>query len=405
MANLETKFETLEAQLATQHEAIGNALDALLSALGVPPPTATVTLGDIAELMTAINNNLIGIAIANGSFHSAMLDLLGLINVNTDTIITNNSLNAQRTIAAIYETFCACATDTPLLAPPMDVTPTTLVDQAKCRRIQFYLSVFGQWLNKIANYGASGAAITGGTIATLLAVVAADAGIVATGAEVGAVGGPPGMIIGAVVGLIAVAAYTFGGSILIDYAAQFNDPTMQDNLLQALYAADNAESGYGAFKTVILANMDAIPAEIIYTLWWSAWSNDIYSGVPTVDDSAFDGTICIPLFHEITTCTTYYSSVYTNTEGTHYHAILSAPVYGPNDAFVAGNFDGWTVRLLTDPGVDLRCDFYTVGGVYNAGTLLGAVGDMHTWPATAAIGMRTGGGTGVPYSVEICPPV
>src|SRR5205085_2626349 len=37
-------------------------------------------------------------------------------------------------------------------------------------------------------------------------------------------------------------------------------------------------------------------AQIIYTLWWTAWSNDIYSGSPVVDDSAFDGSICIPTF-------------------------------------------------------------------------------------------------------------
>jgi hypothetical protein len=178
--SLETKFETLETQLATQHTAIGNALDSILTAMGAPPPTATITLATISTQLTALNNNLIGIAIANGSFHSALLsalidmqaaqlvqhnalmDTLSLIYTNTDIIITNNSLNAQRTIAAIYATFCECATDTPLLAPPLDVTPTSLVDEAKCRRIQFYLSVFGNWLNAIANYGNAGAAITGG---------------------------------------------------------------------------------------------------------------------------------------------------------------------------------------------------------------------------------------------------
>jgi hypothetical protein len=141
-------------------------------------------------------------------------------------------------------------------------------------------------------------------IATLLNGVITTAGIVATGAEVGAVAGPPGIVIGAVVALLTVAVYTFGGSVLIDYAAQFNDVTLRENMVLAMYAAENADEGYSAFKTTLLANMDTIPAEIIYTLWWSAWSNDVYSGSPEVDDSAFDGSICGP------SCDLLYTDVY-----------------------------------------------------------------------------------------------
>lgn len=300
--NLEEKFTALELQLNTQHGEIIAALDTIAFALGAPPPAPTITLATISLQLTALNNNLIGIAIANGTFHSALLSLIGQVNTNTDLMLTNNSLNAQRIIAALYATFCECNTDIPLLAPPIDVTPTVIVDEAKCRRIQFYLSVFGNWLNKIANYGASGAAITGGTLAYLLSVAAADAGIIATGVEVGAVGGIPGVVVGAVVGLIVVAVYTFGGSVLIDYANQFSDPTLQDNLLMALYNENNAEDGYIAFKNTLIAGMDNIAAEVIYSLWWTAWSNDIYSGSPVVDDSAFDGTICAP--PDISDCVT-----------------------------------------------------------------------------------------------------
>jgi hypothetical protein len=294
MTNLANKFSSFEEQLSTQHTEVMDALNTIAYAIGAPPTAPTTNLEDIYTQLTALIDGMALIYNANNTFHAALLDSVGLIYANTDIIITNNSLNAQRTIAAIYATFCDCVTDTPLISPPLDVTPTEIVDDAKCRRIQFYLSVFGNWLNKIANYGASGAAITSGTLSTLLAIATADAGIVATGVEVGAAGGIPGMVVGAVVGLIAVVAYTLGGSVLIDYANQFNDATLRDNMVMAMYAATNADEGYTAFKSTLLAGMDTIPAEIIYTLWWSAWSNDIYSGVPEVDDSAFDGSICAP---------------------------------------------------------------------------------------------------------------
>lgn len=61
-SNLEEKFTALEDQLATQNAAILEAmtatnakLDALLEAFGVPPPTATVTLADIKDVLDDIH--------------------------------------------------------------------------------------------------------------------------------------------------------------------------------------------------------------------------------------------------------------------------------------------------------------------------------------------------------------
>ncbi len=243
--------------------------------------------------LTAINNNLIGIAISNGTFHAALLDVLGLVNTNLDTMLNNNSLNAQRLIAAILSTACPCGTTTaPLLPLPLDVTPTTLVDDEKCRRIQFYLSLFGTWLFDIANYGSSGAAITGDVLFSLLTAAGTAAGMATTGAEAGAIFGIPGAVIGTVVGLLIGAVYFLGGTQLVNYANDFNDPTLRNQMVQAMYAATNADEGYTAFKTTLLATIGGAAGEVIYTLWWSAWSNDVYSGTPVVDDSAFDGTIC-----------------------------------------------------------------------------------------------------------------
>ena len=140
MSDLAAKFTALESQMTTQQTEVVNALNAIIEALGGPPPTGIVTLADTNLILTSINDNLIGMRVENVDFYAALLDAVGLINANTDTIITNNSLNAQRTIAAILATYCPCTTGAPLLPPAIDVTPTAIVDDAKCRRIQFYLS-------------------------------------------------------------------------------------------------------------------------------------------------------------------------------------------------------------------------------------------------------------------------
>lgn len=410
MSDLTEKFDALEAQLASQHTVISNDLTAILAALGAPPPGDITTLDDIAAQLTGISNQLASIASANGTFYTALLDVTGLISTNLETLSNNNSLNSSRLLQAIYATACQCPTPIDLLTPPIDVTPTSLADEAKCRRIQFYLSLFGNWLTKIANYGAAAGFVTGESIYQLLAIVAANAGIVATGAEVGAAAGPPGMVVGAVVGLIILAISTFGGAVLNDYAAQFNAPTMQSALLTALFAATNADEGYTAFKSTILANMDDIPAQIIYTLWWTAWSNDIYSGSPVVDDSAFDGSICVGEPTElpsITSCT-IFSSVPLLSDGITLQIIDLSPRYGGHPGRIEGDYLGWSVRVVSVDGsgsVSLyRWD--NPDTLHFVGESTASTSAMNISDHTAAITIQSGSGAGngPPFSVEICPP-
>lgn len=404
---LEQKFESLETQLTTQHGEVIEALNSILTALGAPPPGPTTTLEDIGTLLGTVNTNLLAVQSDNAAFYAAALEVFGLINTNTDTIITNNSLNAQRLLQAIYSTACQCPTPTDLIAPPTDVTPTSLVDEEKCKRIQFYLSVFGNWLTKIANYGSAAGFVTGDTLGTLLGLAASEAGIVATGAEVGAAAGPPGVVIGAVVGLIMGAIFIFGGSILVDYANQFNSPTMQHALLEAMFAATNADEGYTAFKTTILAHMDAVPAQIIYTLWWSAWSNDVYSGVPTVDDSAFDGSICVPRLIDITTCTTYTAESIT-TSGHTYYAVIVPPIYSPNPIYIEGDYFGWTFEELTGHPPNGVIIYYLTGSgdPHVAFTLTPGGGGNGLAAHTLAIAIFTADydSNAYPFTIEICPP-
>lgn len=395
MSDLTEKFTGFENLVSADHVEIMEALNSLLTALGAPPPGPTTTLIDVVNAIESQTT-------AQATQHTALMALLTDIFNNTDLIITNNSLNAQLLLNSQYSTFCECPTEAPLEAPLLDVTPTEIVDEAKCRRIQFYLSVFGNWLNRVANYGASGATITAGTLSSLLSLVAADAGIVASGAEVGAAAGIPGIVVGAAIGLITAVVYTLGGSILIDYANQFNDPTLRDNMVQAMYAATNADEGYSAFKTTLLAGMDTIPAEIIYTLWWSAWSNDVYSGSPVVDDSAFDGSICGS--GEVVDCDQYTSA--TNSDG--YAVVHWATPYS-DPSHTAGNWNGYRFTVMAKSNADdLSVTYYNTSGGYAStiGDYLRVVGDyVVVGVDTAALGIYTRfAPSSCVFTIEVCPP-
>ena len=397
MTNLETKFEDLETQLATQHTAIGNALDALLSALGVPPPTATVTLGDISTQLTAINNNLIGIAIANGSFHDALLDAIGLLNTNTETILNNNSLNAQRLLSTLLSAACPCG-DVTLLPPDLTTLPTTATDDAKCARIQYFIDLFFSWYIHVAIYLQSGN-ISSWQLDNLLQIQLGDLSIT-TGALAD---GIPTAVRDTIVGQISSSTYAAGPLSILLLAV--NNAGVKSALRQALYGATNAADG----STALYAAIDGLElpssvAGILKSMFYSGWLNDMYGAVPVVDTSGYDGTICAPLLGEITECHTFASQPFSGPNGI-YQEVRTDPAYGPNTAFVAGNFAGWSVRLLSDAGADVRVDFYTTAGVYNPGVLLGDVGDVTVFiQATAAIGIRTGAGLGNSYTIELCPP-
>jgi hypothetical protein len=294
MSDLNTKFGTLEAQLTAQHSELLAAIGSIAFALGAPPTAPTITLATVSSQLTAINNNLIGIAIANGSFHSALLSTLGQININSDTLINNSSLNAQRLLQAILSTACACPSDTPFIGPPLDVTPTALVDDDKCRRIQYFLSIFGAMIDGIANYGGTGAMVTAATITEILYASALAGGLV--GGEVGAVGGPPGIVVGAIVGILGALIGALGSSYIFQMGSQWHQSPLPEQLLAALYAADSADAGATAFYAVVNASdvLNAPYKPLINALFWNGWANDMYGATPVVDDSAFDGSICAP---------------------------------------------------------------------------------------------------------------
>jgi hypothetical protein len=298
--NLEEKFEALETQLATQNTAIINALDSILTALGAPPPTATVTLGDTLAMMVALNNNLIGMAIADGSFHTALLSAIGTlnnttadilsvveqININTDTIITNNSLNAQRILTLMLQTACPCDITDPLLPLPVDTTPTELENDARCQRIQYFLDLFGSWAITTGVYLDNHGSISSFQVKNLLDIALLDVGI--TDSELN------NMSISTRDNL-TILLNTSGSTSSINTAIfnAINDTDFMAAMRQALFDADNASAGKSAADDVISANIST-HANIIAAMFYASWLNVMYSTTPEVDASAYDGDVCAP---------------------------------------------------------------------------------------------------------------
>jgi hypothetical protein len=311
------------------------------------PPASGATLTSIVGLLSTMSTALLAMQTSNEAYHTASLSILDTLSLNIETTLQNNSLNAQRMIAALYATFCPCTDGPVLIGPPLSTVTISLEDQAKCRRIQFYLALFTAWLDKIAIYGGAGASVTGAAIGGLLGLAIAEAGLV--GGEIGAVAGPPGIIVGAVVGLIIGAIYTFGGAVLQEIALAWHDETLQATLLAAMFAATNADEGNVAFhETVQASDIGTIAEEIIYTLFWAGWANDIYSDDPVIDDSAFDGTICSDILWD-----RIFTEIYSAT----------------NPAFDSGDIEGWSSYHLVSTA--------TAGSILIHVWIDGV--DTHTW--------------------------
>jgi len=330
MTDLAHKFATFEEQLNTQHIALMGALANISYALGAPPETPLTSLDDVITAITATNTALTGVnnkltSIDNqiGSFRSEVNPELENIYTQLQSMLANDSTNVARLIAVLLTTACACNTDVPFIGPPLDVTPTDLAGQDKCRRIQYYLSIFGAMIDGIANYGGAGAMVTSAAITEILYASVVAGGLV--GGEVGAVGGPPGIVAGAIVGIIGALIGALGSSYLFTMSAQWHQSPLPDELLAALYAADSADAGANAFYAVVNASevLNGPFKPLINALFWNGWANDIYGATPVVDDSAFDGTICAPeiVFPPTVGCVTLNSVVTHLSNGQDVHAI------------------------------------------------------------------------------------
>ena len=398
MSDLTGKFGSFEDQIASNHTEIMNALDTIATALGAPPSGPTTTLDDVVTALTETNTILSGI-------RSDMNDQLTAIFNTVDTINNNAALNAQRTLAALAQLYCPCDATAPFLPPPLDTTPTSAEGQAKCRRVQFFTDLFITYITRIANYVNSGAAISGRALNDALQGVLGGQGI-STG-ELATAAIPESVT--------STAVDQLANQIIVDGRANVRYGLLGITTLEvtraiqlALYGATNAADGKiaadAAFATALTGNKYY---EIFQTLFYSAWANDTYSDVPVVDDSIYDGTICVTTLPEITECTTY-SSTRITADGHEFEAIILPPTSEFYDWAIAGDYQGWTLQIKTGTeGRGVRLVWLDSGGTLHLVPTQAPGADASSLTDhTSGIGIITSDfdGNAFPFTFQICPP-
>jgi hypothetical protein len=322
MTNLTQKFTAFETQSAQQATDIIAAINALTTLL--TPPEGAATLADLlavlqetngyindirfsadaiethtrwmynywGEYLAATAQNTAQVAENVGFFgivaHNDAVDIkFDLDNIH-DRLFTMLSL-VNDTIQA---TACPCETGAPVLAPPLSDAELTASAEERCKRVQAFLAMFGRLIDSIANLGGAGTAITASTLGALLIAAAEGGGLI--GGEVGAVAGPPGVIAGAIIGALTAAVGALGAAALQTLATQWHTEPLIEQLRDALYDVSDAASGDIRFHAVVNASgvLTTPWRQLVNTLWWSSWSNDLYNDGVTIDTSGFDGTIC-----------------------------------------------------------------------------------------------------------------
>lgn len=272
-------LDTLDGDLATRHTEIMLALNALLDALGAPPPGPGTTLADVQTTLLATNVLLTSDLATISQQLQQIYDLLAnSIAPNVENVFY--ALNDLYTLMA--------APDSPRL--PELISIVDLPSESEllhCQRVQWMIDeFFGQWMGDVALHLT---AVQGVGIALALAAL-----VVATGG-IGAI--PLAMLSGASAAIIQVE----------DLSALSDDATIavKAALRQALYGAQNASAGATAWHATIdtLVGLNPAVALAWHRLIWADWFNHLYDAANhnsttepgSWDLSGYDGAICAPI--------------------------------------------------------------------------------------------------------------
>ena len=276
--NLKDKFNDLKDLLAQQHGAVIEKLEEILEGLGVVP---TTTLADVVSAINALSNKITTTNSRLASIDSGVY----VLSTNLETMLQNNSLNAQRILSALALLDpcrpCDLAVDVPIIG----VTPTT-IDEDHCLRMQFLLDMIRRLLVKIDSLIRSGVEPSITIITTAISNV--FQGIVNAADLV-----PPSIpeLSYLIVGMITyAAAIFFGGQLPVQEAYDL----VSDELLTLLYAADSAAAGREAYVNYIdnAPGLTNVQKQLIKGAAYVGLFNFVYDSQSLVDLSDYDETLC-----------------------------------------------------------------------------------------------------------------
>lgn len=276
--NLRDKFNDLKDLLAEQHGQTLAKLDEILEGLGVVPTTT------LADVVTAIN--ALGDKVNVGNTRLLSIDnTLHIMSINLETMLQNNSLNAQRILAALSLLDpcrpCDLAVDVPIIG----VNPTP-IDISHCLRMQFLLDMIRRLLVKLDSLVRAG--VEPSITIITRAIENVFQGIVNAADLV-----PPSVpeLSYLIVGLITYAAAVFfGGQLPVQDAYDL----ISDELLALLYAADNAAAGREAYINYVdtAPGLTNVQKQLIKGAAYVGLFNFVYDSQSLIDLSDYDETLC-----------------------------------------------------------------------------------------------------------------
>jgi hypothetical protein len=396
MTDLTNKFSTIEGQLAAQHTEIMAGLNTIAYALGAPPTTPTTTLEDLSLQLTAIIDGLAVLYAGNNAYQASALSLLSQINQNTDTIINNNALNAQRLLIAIAANDpCKSCDVLPIAPPPIQVTPQP-IDQDHCKRMQALIYALRRFTVKLDILSSFGTGFSPTVIHDAIAEIITELGV-AELLEFPSLGEVAQIA-------SAGAAYVFSNLFTTNsLPAAFL--SIEDQLLVVLYDTDNASAGQAAYRSFL--DGSGLPSAIVQLFKAMAYTsvfNLYYDTTKMLDLSGYDGTICTP---ESPCAEVTSNNIISNEAGTFYVIDPVDPYPGNAPTFNSGNYIGYTITLISANRTKaVAVGSYNPGGSYvGVGSLVNQFDTCTVLYATAAIGYysETLAGDGH-YTLQICAP-
>lgn len=400
--NLQNKFQALSTQLLAQHTELMAALNALLGALGAPPPSPGATLGDVrsdlAGLLLAVN----GIRTDMAAQQFLLRGSVDLLVQDAETMINNGSLNTQRILAALAQLDPCKVCDTPTYQiPPVLVDPAP-ANSVHCQRMQALLYAIQRLCVKFDILSSFGVNFSTTVVTDAIQEVITELSPSGT------------LVVPSVLEAAHLAAVAIGyvaSSLFVSNSLPGALNIVHEDLLSALYAADNAAEGMNEYAMVINAsNLNQPTKNMLIALGYNELFNYYYYSASPESVATFNGSLCAPatIFPPAAGCT-QLSATAVLVDGNATWAIVWPS--GGTDTIPAEARPGYSAAHASHPvwltGVDLTG--YTVRYVEAAGGIavyeqpagpaaLGLTPTPQTILASNYLAIVSGG----PFTVEIC---
>lgn len=343
-----------------------------------------------------------------------MILLLNIFNT-LDVMNSNNSINAQRIIAALAQNACPCDPDAPLLPVPLEDTPYAGTDAELCQRIQYFVDLMRLgWGLNMASYLSVSGGINSSAVYNFLAQALIDVSIAD-----GEIASPtPVAVRDQIANAMLLGAGELGAS---EFAAElgdmFRDTALWASVIDALYGAGYASSAASAYAGAINASSyGSLHKSVAIAMFYSAWPNSIWAALPVVDASSYDGEACGSGIGA--SCLTLVAVPYTRLEGGSGYAIASGipdvtwvATVGTSSGtrtftpaiFFPESLAGWTIRNLAGFAyLQYRVEVPSSDAAYLSLIINDEPDDIATMPVSGTMGIIATDGAA--FTVRLCPP-